>query len=107
MQVETAAALARLEEIAAVPGVDGVFVGPSDLSASMGYLGRAGAPEVRTVLAQTAQRVAACGKAPGILVTNAADARTYQAMGYRFVAGAVDLGLLLRAACETLAELRA
>lgn len=105
VQIETTAALSRLEEIAAVPGVDGIFIGPSDLSASMGFLGRAGAVEVQTVLADTAQRILATGKAPGILATNAADARVYHGMGYRFVSGAVDLGLLLRAARETLLAL--
>lgn len=107
VQIETTSALERLEEIAAVPGVDGVFIGPSDLSASMGFLGAAGKEEVQDVLKQTAARIIAAGKAPGILATNAADARRYLEWGYRFVSGAVDLGLLLRAAQGVLADVKA
>jgi 4-hydroxy-2-oxoheptanedioate aldolase len=105
VQIETTNALARLEEIAAVPGVDGVFIGPSDLSASMGFLGRAGAPEVQAVLEDAARRIVATGKAPGILATNAADAVRYRHWGYRFIAGAVDLGLLVKAAQGVLKDL--
>lgn len=102
VQIETVAALSRLEDIAAVPGVDGIFIGPSDLSASMGFLGRSAAPEVRSILAQTADRLRAADKPAGILATNAKDARLYLEMGFRFVTGGVDLGLLLRTARETL-----
>lgn len=105
VQIETTNALTRLEEIAAVPGVDGVFIGPSDLSASMGFLGRAGAPEVQAVLEDAARRIVATGKAPGILATNAADAVRYRHWGYRFIAGAVDLGLLVKAAQGVLKDM--
>jgi 4-hydroxy-2-oxoheptanedioate aldolase len=105
VQIETVAALSRLEEIAAVPGVDGVFIGPSDLSASMGFLGRAGAPKVQEALQGAATRILAAGKAPGILATNAADAVRYRDWGYRFIAGAVDLGLLIKAAQGVLADM--
>ncbi|MBA4491638.1 HpcH/HpaI aldolase/citrate lyase family protein [Paracoccus sp. S1E-3] len=107
VQIETSSALERLEEIAAVPGVDGVFIGPSDLAASMGHLGRTGADEVQAMLRDTAARLGALGKAPGILATNATDARRYRDWGYQFVAGAVDLGLLLKGAQGVLAEMRA
>lgn len=106
VQLETTAALSRLEDIAAVPGVDGIFIGPSDLSASMGFLGRPGAPEVQTLLQDTATRIRATGKAAGILATNTADARRYLQWGYSFVAGAVDLGLLLTAARTALSDMR-
>lgn len=106
VQLETTAALSRLEEIAAVPGVDGIFIGPSDLSASMGYLGQPGALEVQIVLKETATRIRSTGKVPGILATNAPDARRYLEWGYGFVAGAVDLGLLLKGAHETLSQMR-
>lgn len=105
VQIETGAALDRLEDIAAVPGVDGVFIGPSDLSASLGHLGNPGAEPVQKVLADAARRTAANGKAPGILATNAADARRYRDWGYRFVAAAVDVGLLMGAARKTLTDL--
>ncbi len=106
VQQETTAALTRLEEIAAVPGVDGIFIGPSDLSASMGFLGRPGVPEVQDVLRETAGRIRKTGKAAGILATNPEDARRYLGWGYSFVAGAVDLGLLLKAARETLTQMQ-
>lgn len=105
VQIETADALARLEEIAAVDGVDGVFIGPSDLSASMGHLGNPGAPEVQDAIRAAAGRIAAAGKVPGILATRAQDATRYRNWGYRFVAGGVDTGLLVGAARSLLASL--
>ncbi|WBU59930.1 HpcH/HpaI aldolase family protein [Paracoccus albus] len=102
VQVETRAALDEIEAIAAVDGVDGIFIGPSDLSASLGYLGNPSARDVQEQLAQTAKRIIAAGKAPGILATNMADAKRYCEMGYRFVACGVDLGLLTGAARELL-----
>ncbi|WP_372088174.1 HpcH/HpaI aldolase/citrate lyase family protein (plasmid) [Tistrella mobilis] len=106
VQVETGEALGRLEEIATVDGVDGVFIGPSDLAASMGHLGRPGHPEVQAALKDAATRIAATGKAPGILATNAADARRYVDWGYRFVAAGVDIGVLMAGAKAMLAEVR-
>lgn len=106
VQVETAAALDNLETIAGVPGVDGVFVGPSDLSASLGHLGNPGAEPVQAILRETASRIAACGKAPGILATNAKDALRYRGWGYQFIASSVDLGLLVGSARNLLHELQ-
>ncbi|MBB5702101.1 4-hydroxy-2-oxoheptanedioate aldolase [Ochrobactrum daejeonense] len=105
VQIETREALDRLEAIAAVDGVDGVFVGPSDLAASLGHLGKPGHADVQAALQQAAQRILAAGKVPGILATNAADAVRYRNWGYRFVAGAVDLGLLIKAAQGVLADM--
>lgn len=105
VQVETEAALNNLEAISAVPGVDGIFVGPSDLSASLGYLGNPGAPSVQAVLRDLAPRIAALGKAPGILATNAQDAKRYQEWGYRFIAASVDVGLLLSGAKLLLSDI--
>ena len=107
VQVETREALDRIEAIAAVEGVDGIFIGPSDLAASLGHLGKPGHPEVQEALRQAAQRIAATGKAPGILATNSVDACRYIDWGYRFVAGAVDLGVLLNGAKGLLADMRA
>lgn len=105
VQIETANALARLEEIAAVDGVDGVFIGPSDLSASMGHLGAPGAAPVQDAIRDAAARVNAAGKAAGILATNGADALRYHGWGYRFVAGGVDTGLLMASAKALRAQL--
>ncbi|MGD1888597.1 MAG: HpcH/HpaI aldolase/citrate lyase family protein, partial [Cohaesibacteraceae bacterium] len=69
VQVETKEALDNLEAIAAVPGGDGVFVGPSDRSAALGHLGSPGAEPVQAILKELATRIAACRKAPGILAT--------------------------------------
>lgn len=106
VQLETREALEHLEAIAAVEGVDGIFVGPSDLAASMGHLGNPGNPEVQAVLREAVGRIVTCGKAPGILATNAVDARRYIEWGYRFVAGAVDTGILVNGAKAVLADLR-
>lgn len=107
VQIETREALDQLEAIAAVDGVDGVFIGPSDLAASLGHLGNPAHPDVQAVLQQAAQRIIACGKAPGILATNAKDARRYLGWGYRFVAGAVDMGILMQGAKTALADMKA
>ena len=97
VQVESAEALAQVEAIAAVDGVDGVFIGPSDLAASMGYLGQPAHPEVRAAIDLAIGKIAAAGKAPGILCADEALARHYLALGARFVAVGVDTTLLVRA----------
>ncbi len=95
VQVETRDALAQIEAIAAVDGIDGIFIGPADLSANMGYPGNAGHPEVRAAIDDAIRRIRACGKAPGILMTDEARARECLAHGALFVAVAIDM-LLLR-----------
>ncbi|GCL62886.1 4-hydroxy-2-oxoheptanedioate aldolase [Pseudaquabacterium pictum] len=98
VQVETASALAQLDAIAAVEGVDGVFIGPADLSASMGHLGDPGHPDVQRAIDSAIDRILAAGKAPGILAVDDALARRYIGMGVRFVAVGVEATLLARAA---------
>ena len=98
VQIETGAALGRLEEIAAVEGVDGVFIGPSDLAASLGHLGNPGHADVQAALHDAASRLAAIGVPAGILATRVEDARRYVEWGYRFVASGTDLGLLVAGA---------
>lgn len=98
VQVETAAAIARVDEIAAVEGVDGVFIGPADLSASMGHLGQPGHPEVRAAIENAFRRILAAGKAPGILAVDETLARHYIGLGARFVAVGVEATLLAQAA---------
>lgn len=106
VQVETGAALGRLEEIAAVPHVDGVFIGPSDLAASLGHLGNPGHAEVQAALQDALARLKAVGKPAGILATNQADAQRYLDWGFAFVAASVDTGLLMGAARALLSNLR-
>lgn len=96
VQAETREAIANLDAIAHTAGVDGVFIGPADLSASMGYPGNANHPEVQATIDAAIRRVRAAGKAPGILTSDAAQARHYLALGAQFVAVGTDTGLLAR-----------
>jgi 4-hydroxy-2-oxoheptanedioate aldolase len=98
VQVESVTGLNNLAEIAAVDGVDGVFFGPADLSASMGYLGRPGEPVVQQAIADGIATVLRAGKAPGILTADTQLARSYLDMGALFVAVGVDTSLLAKAA---------
>ena len=93
-------------EIAAVDGVDGVFVGPSDLSASMGHIGNPLHPEVQRAIETAAKRISDAGKVAGILTSVEADARRYIEWGYRFVAVGTDIGLLARNADALAAAFR-
>jgi len=102
VQVENKRGLDNLAEIAAVDGVDGVFFGPADLSAALGFLGQPGHPEVQRVIQAGIQTVLAAGKTPGTLATDPTLARRYLAQGARFVAVGVDTTLLVRA-CRELA----
>lgn len=107
VQAETVQALHHLDAIAATPGVDGVFIGPADLSASMGHPGNPGHPEVQAAIAQGIARIRAAGKAAGILATQPDAARRWLDAGATFVAVAVDTMLLKAAAAEALAPFRA
>ena len=97
VQVETVEAVGHVEAIAAVEGVDGIFVGPGDLSASMGHLGNPGHPEVQRLIDDTLRRIRKAGKAPGILTGDEALARHYLEIGAQFVAVGADVGVLARA----------
>ncbi len=94
VQIETRSALDQLEAIAGVEGIDGVFIGPADLSASMGHLGQIQHPETQAALQDAARRLAGIGKSAGILTTVESDARRYMEWGYNFVAVGIDTGLL-------------
>ena len=106
VQVETREALAQVDEIAQVDGVDGVFIGPADLSASMGLLAQPAHPEVKAAITQALGRITRTGKAPGILCADEALARHYIAAGARFVALGVDTTLLVKAATGLLQRFR-
>ena len=103
VQVETREALAEIDRIAAVPGVDGVFIGPSDLSASFGQIGNPAHPAVQQAIEDAGKRIRAAGKGAGILTGNEDEARRYIGWGYNFVAVGTDLVMLARAA-DTLAQ---
>ena len=106
VQVETRKGLENLDAIAQVEGVDGVFIGPADLSASLGHLGDAGHPEVQKIIEDAIRRIRAHGKAAGILAPNPDDAKRYIACGANFVAVAVDTMLFTQALDDALAEFR-
>ena len=102
VQVETQEALAEIEAIAAIEGVDGIFIGPADLSASMGYPGQPRHPAVDAAINDAIRRIRAAGKAPGILMVDETRARECLALGAQFVAVAMDL-ILLRSAADGVA----
>ncbi|WP_119167907.1 aldolase/citrate lyase family protein [Algihabitans albus] len=96
VQVESRKALENLDEIAAVEGVDGVFIGPGDLSADLGHLANPGHPEVQAEIAGAVERIRTAGKAPGILTPIEAEARRWLEAGCLFVAVGADVGILAR-----------
>jgi len=96
VQIETQKGLDNLEEIARVKGVDGVFIGPGDLSAGIGYLGDQGHPDVQQVIKTAIKRITAAGSIAGILTPDEKLARDYMAAGWVFTAVGSDSGLLAR-----------
>ncbi len=102
VQVETQGALDNIEAIAAIEGVDGIFIGPADLHASLGYTGETAHPKVKPLIDDAIRRIRKAGKAPGILTPVEADAKHWLGCGALFVAVGADVGLLARGA-ETLA----
>lgn len=106
VQLETAEAIGQLEDIARVDGVDALFIGPGDLSATMGYAGQLTHPEVLALTAQAVARAKALGMPIGTVGGTPEVVARYRAMGFDFVAIASDLGLLMRSAQAALATLR-
>jgi 4-hydroxy-2-oxoheptanedioate aldolase len=103
VQVETREAMTQLEAIANVEGVDGVFIGPSDLAASLGHLGNPAHEEVQAAIKDAVTRLKKVGKPAGILTGNEDEIRRYIEWGYLFVAVGSDVGLLAKSA-DTLAK---
>ena len=103
VQVETLQGIENLDAIAATDGIDGVFIGPADLSAAMGHLGEPSHPEVVTCIGEAINRINAAGKVPGIVTADEKEARQYIDQGCRFVGVGVDT-LLLMNALQTLAR---
>jgi 4-hydroxy-2-oxoheptanedioate aldolase len=98
VQVETQEALNNIDAICGVEGVDGVFIGPADLHASLGYPGEIANPKVKPLIDDAIRRIRKAGKAPGILTPNEADARHWLECGALFVAVGADVGILARGA---------
>jgi 4-hydroxy-2-oxoheptanedioate aldolase len=98
LQVENLRGLAALDEILAVDGVHGVFIGPADLAADMGHMGNAAHPDVQHAIMDALARIRAAGKAPGILSTDDGMTNDAIAAGAQFVAVGADVLLLGQAA---------
>jgi 2-keto-3-deoxy-L-rhamnonate aldolase RhmA len=106
VQLESPEALQRLDAIAAVKGVDALFIGPADLSAAMGHLGEPHHPAVLDLMAQAAQRCKTLGIPVGTIGETPELVAQYRAAGFDFVAIASDLGLMMRGARLAIAALR-
>ena len=106
VQLETPGAIERLAEIAAVPGVDSLFVGPGDLSAQLGHIGELGHEEVQRLIARAASLARTAGKPIGIVGPNPQMVRQFLDCGYTWAAVASDLALLTGRAAEWLGALQ-
>ena len=94
MQIETPQAVANVAEIAAVDGVDVVFVGPRDMSAALGRLNKFDDPELRALIAKVEQATLASGKALGTLAPTAALVKELVGRGYTFLIAGTDVSHL-------------
>lgn len=103
VQIETRRGMEAVDAIAAVDGIDGIFVGPSDLAAALGSLGNAGNSDVQNAIRHVFARAQAAGKPAGILASEDADVRRYLEWGASFVAVGSDLGVF-RAATQALCD---
>ncbi len=106
VQIETLAALAELPQIAAVPGVDAIFIGPSDLAASMGMLGDTGNAAVQEKLKHGAQLCRQLGKPSGIIGPNPESVATFVDYGYSWIAIGSDMSFMVGRGQEWLAKAR-
>ena len=104
VQIETGEALQEIEAIASVSGVDGVFIGPSDLSASLGHIGNAEHKDVQVAIKTAIEKLQSVGKPAGILAFNPDHAKRYIDWGFQFVAVGSDLGMLVKGS-DTLVQL--
>jgi 4-hydroxy-2-oxoheptanedioate aldolase len=96
VQVESREALNHIEAMAELDGIDGIFIGPADLHASLGYLGERAHKDIMPVIDDAIRRIAKVGKAPGILTDSEENARRWLDCGATFVAVGADTGLLAR-----------
>ncbi|MGN7870658.1 HpcH/HpaI aldolase family protein [Paracoccus sp. 22332] len=106
VQLESSEAVDRMAEIAAVPGVDGVFVGPGDLAASMGYIGQIGHAEVQAKIAEAGRTARDKGIPAGIVGPTPEMVRGFIDMGFSFAAVASDMSFMTTRARQVLGELR-
>ncbi|BAI74003.1 2-dehydro-3-deoxyglucarate aldolase (plasmid) [Azospirillum sp. B510] len=107
VQVESRKGLDNIEEIAAVEGVTGLFIGPGDLAAALGHVGNPKHPEVQAAIEDAIARIRACGKPAGILSADETLAKRYIERGATFVAVGSDLGILARTSEQLAAKFKA
>lgn len=106
VQIESREALNNLDAIAATDGVDALFIGPADLSASLGHLGNPAHPDVQKAISDAKCRIDAVGKPVGIFALSPEDARARMAEGFRFISIGTDIGLLARGAAALVQSVR-
>jgi len=106
VQAETREAIANLDAIAGTEGVDGVFIGPADLSAAFGHVGNPAHPEIQQLIEDGIARIRRAGKAAGILTPDEALARRYLELGATFVAVGLDNNILARGASALAAKFK-
>lgn len=106
VQLESPQAVDAIAEIGAVEGIDGLFIGPNDLAASMGLIGRTSQPEVTAKIDLALQRIRACGKAPGILDFAPSEARALFQRGFSFIAVGGDAAIVARRSEALLQEIK-
>lgn len=102
LQIESTRGLAAIEEIAAIEGVDGIFVGPADLAADLGHLGQPGHPAVRAAVCDALHRIRGAGRPSGVLTSDQALLALYAEAGADFIAIGSDVGFLRERAVEAL-----
>jgi 4-hydroxy-2-oxoheptanedioate aldolase len=106
LQVETTRGLENLEAIAGVEGVDGIFIGPGDLSAALGHLGEPNHPEIVKTIDEAIRRIKAAGSVPGILTGDVRLAQHYIEQGCLFAAVGSDIGLIANGAEQLATKFR-
>lgn len=106
VQIESKKGLENLDAILQVEGIDGVFIGPADLSAALGHRGNPGHPEVQEIIVASINKIRAAGKAAGILSADEKLAKQYLAMGTEFVAVGVDTSLLMKSMNQLLSKFK-
>lgn len=106
VQIESRSALEHVDAIATTEGVDAVFIGPADLSASLGHLGNPAHPDVQQAIGHARERIAVAHKPAGIFALSPEDARRRAEEGFAFISIGTDIGLLVKGAASLLASVR-
>lgn len=106
VQIETPQAIEQLDAMAAIDGVDAMFIGPADLSAAIGHIGQLTHPAVLDLMARAVQRCKAAGRPIGTLGNSPEAVAQYRAIGFDFVAVSSDIGFIMRGAQAAITALR-